>query len=417
MTRDCSRAWGVVALMWVAYFLNYTDRQLVFSLFPVLRSELGFSDAQLGWVGTTFLWVYAGMSPLAGQIGDRISKRSLVVASLLLWSGATALTGMARSPAAVLACRALIGVVEGLFMPAAVALTATVHAPETRSRAIGVLSTAQLAGVVMGGSYGGWMAEGHHWRWAFYSLGIAGILYALPYRALLRSACDEPAPAPRASLSVVALARVPSYGVLCVVFPMFCFALWLVYSWLPDYFFERFRLTLGEAGFAATAYAQGATLAGMLAGGVCADRLYGRSKAARFRLLAAGLVIVAPSLFLVARAGSFGLAKAATAGFGFGCGLFMANIFPASFDVVPGSVRASAVGCLNLLGGLVAGGAAFLGGEYRRTIGIPTLLTVAGGLCLAGAALLALGVALFFRRDHERAREAKEDKQGNFSGG
>jgi MFS family permease len=401
-----TRAWIVVALMWVAYFLNYTDRQIVFSIFPVLRSELGFTDKQLGWVGSTFLWVYALMSPVAGQIGDRMSKRSLVVWSLVLWSGATALTGMSRSPTAILACRGLIGVVEALFMPAAVGLLAAVHPPEGRSRAIGVYSTAQLAGVVMGGWYGGWMAERGHWSWAFYSLGVAGILYAIPYGGLLRKSCDEPPPAPRQEWSIAALCRVPSYGVLCLAFPTFCFALWLMYTWLPDYFHDRFDLSLGDAGFAATAYPQGATLAGMLLGGLGADRLYRRTKAARFWLLWAGLVLVAPSLYLVARAESIGVAKATAAAFGFGCGLFMANVFPSAFDVVSPTVRASAVGCLNLIGGLVSGFAPLLGGEYRRTLGIPGLMTIASGFCLLGALLLLVGIRLTFARDHERVQPA-----------
>lgn len=398
-----TRAWAVVALMWVAYFLNYTDRQLIFSIFPVLRSELGFTDAQLGGVGSTFLWVYAILSPIAGQIGDRVSKRALVAWSLVLWSAATALTGMARSPSEVLGCRALIGVVEGLFMPAAIALTAGAFPAEGRSRAIGVLSTAQLAGVVMGGWYGGWMAEAHHWRWAFYSLGIAGVLYALPYHALLRRTVEEPKPDGReAGLSVAELARVPSYGVLCVVFPMFCFALWLVYTWLPDYFYDRFQLTLSEAGFAATAYPQGATLVGLLLGGGCADRLYRATRAARFLLVTAGLFILAPSLYLVSQAGSLGLAKAACVGFGLGCGLFISNLFASAFDVVPERVRASAVGWLNLIGGLVSGVAAYLGGEFRHSVGIPALMTVAAGLCLFGALALLAGTRLFFARDHER---------------
>jgi MFS family permease len=397
-----TRAWGVVALMWVAYFLNYTDRQLVSSIFPVLRSELGFTDRQLGWVGSIFLWIYAFMSPIAGQIGDRASKRSLVVWSLVLWSGATTLTGMARSPSAVLACRAIIGIVEGLFMPAAIALTAGAHPPEVRSRAIGVLSTAQQAGVIMGGWYGGWMAEHHLWRWAFYSLGVAGILYALPYRTFLRKTCDEPPPEPRGTLSAGELVRVPTYLALCVVFPLFCFALWLVYSWLPDYFSERYRLTLGEAGFAATAYPQAATLAGMVLGGFCADRLYRRTKGARLWLLVAGLLLVAPCLYLMAHAESFGGAKAAAAGFGLGCGLFISNLFPSAFDVVPGGVRASAVGCLNLLGGLAGGLAAYLGGEYRQSLGIPALMAIVAGLCFFGAVVLVAGVRLFFARDHAR---------------
>lgn len=401
-----TRAWAVVALMWVAYFLNYTDRQLIFSIFPVLRRELGFTDAQLGGVGSTFLWVYAMMSPIAGQIGDRVSKRALVAWSLVLWSAATALTGLARSPGAVLGCRALIGVVEGLFMPAAIALTAAAFPAEGRSRAIGVLSTAQLAGVVMGGWYGGWMAEANHWRWAFYSLGIAGILYAVPYHALLRKTVAEPKPEAReAGLSVAELARIPSYGVLCVVFPMFCFALWLVYTWLPDYFHERFSLTLSEAGLAATAYPQGATLVGLLLGGGCADRLYRTTRTARFRLLTLGLFILAPSLYLVSQAGSLGLAKAGCVGFGLGCGLFISNLFASAFDVVTARVRASAVGWLNLLGGLVSGVAAYLGGEFHHSVGIPTLMTVASGLCLLGAVLLVVGTHLFFARDHDRLQE------------
>jgi MFS family permease len=68
--------------MWVAYLLNYTDRQVVFSIFPILKSELKFTGTELGLTGSIFLWVYAICSPIAGQIGDRFSKRALVVLSL-----------------------------------------------------------------------------------------------------------------------------------------------------------------------------------------------------------------------------------------------------------------------------------------------------------------------------------------------
>jgi MFS family permease len=412
VTGSGRRAWAVVALLWVAYFLNYTDRQVVFAIFPVFRRELGFTEAQLGLVGSVFLWVYGLTSPVAGQIGDWVSKRLLVALSLGLWSAATALTGLSRSPETVLACRALIGVVEGLFMPAAVALVASAHAPETRSRAMGVLSTAQLAGVVMGGSYGGWMAEGGHWRRAFFSLGLAGVLFAGPFAAGLRRLGEGPAEAPREGrpLAFAALARVPSYGVLCIVYPTFCFALWLVYSWLPDYFHGRFGLSLGEAGFASTAYAQGATFVGLVAGGAAADRLYRRVPSARFLLVAAGLAAVSPCLFVLARTASFGTAKAAAAGFGFGCGLFIANLFVSSFDVVPAGARASAVGWLNLLGCLVSGCASYLGGAYRGGAGVPALMSGAAVACLAAALVLAAGTAAFFKRDHDRARAEGEPR-------
>jgi len=399
------RAWLLVAFMWVAYLLNYSDRQAVFSIFPVLKSELGFTDAQLGLTGSVFLWVYALCSPIAGQIGDRFSKRKLVVVSLLLWSAVTALTGLARSPGLLLACRALIGVTESLFFPAAIALLATVHGTGTRSRAVACFGTAQLAGVVLGGWYGGYMAQEYHWRAAFYSLGLVGILYALPYARFLKGV-DEKAPvetrASSGGLAVVALARTPTYLVLCAVFPMFTFVLWLLYTWLPNLFYEKYSLSLAAAGFTATAYVQGATIVGLLLGGVLADRLYRRTRAARLWLIGAGLLICAPCVHALGNADTLLAAKLAAVGFGLGSGLFMDNLMISSFEVVPADTRASAAGVLNLIGGAVGGAAALLGGAWKEKVGLSTLMSVAGLLCLSGAVILALGVRAFFRRDYER---------------
>src|SRR5215472_3064339 len=106
------RAWLLVGFTWIAYCLNYSDRQVIFSIFPILKTELHFTNSQLGLTGSAFLWVYGLCSPIAGQIGDRFSKRRLVALSLLLWSGVTALTGLSHSVGMVLACRALTGVTE-----------------------------------------------------------------------------------------------------------------------------------------------------------------------------------------------------------------------------------------------------------------------------------------------------------------
>src|SRR5688572_2210577 len=206
-------AWTLVAFMWVAYFLNYTDRQVIFSIFPVLKSELQFTDTQLGLTGSIFLWVYSLCSPITGQIGDRYSKRFLVVLSLILWSLVTALTGLANSAGMLLLLRGLIGASESLFMPAALALTVSAHSPKTRSRALAVLATAQLAGVVMGGWFGGFMAEHYHWRTAFYLLGLVGILYAFPYRSFLSRTSENVSVETKRSnggLAIATLVKIPS---------------------------------------------------------------------------------------------------------------------------------------------------------------------------------------------------------------
>ena len=190
-TGPTRQALLLVAFMWFAYFLNYCDRQAVFSMFPVLKSDLGFTDNQLGLVGASFLWVYGVGSFFAGQIGDKFSKRRLIVWSLALWSLVTIATGFATSPNELLTLRALMGISEALFMPAAIALTANAFPPATRSRAIAALTTAQILGNVGGGWFGGWMAQQGQWRTAFFVLGAVGLVFALPYFAFLRGVSEE----------------------------------------------------------------------------------------------------------------------------------------------------------------------------------------------------------------------------------
>ena len=397
----------LVAFMWFAYFLNYCDRQAVFSMFPVLKTDLGFSDKQLGLVGAYFLWVYGVGSFFAGQIGDKFSKRKLIVLSLALWSLVTVATGLAKSPDALLGLRALMGISEALFMPAAIALTANAFPPATRSRAIAALTSAQILGNVGGGWYGGWMAQEGRWREAFFVLGAVGLVFAIPYFAFLRGVNENAQVETKKSagtLTLVALVRTPTFWLLCIVFPVFVFGLWLLYGWLPTFLHDKFALSLGDAAFNATAFLQGATLVGMLSGGVLADWLYRRTKAARLWLLTASLLLCAPFLHLLGNSDTLVLTRVAAAGFGLFSGFFMGNIFPAAFEVVPADARASAVGALNLFGAVISGFATLFGGLWKKTLGIPALLSYTGLAYVASALLILAGIRFLFPRDYERVR-------------
>src|SRR5215471_2993785 len=81
--------WALVALLWVVAVLNYVDRQVIFSLFPPLQSDLNLSAAQLGLLSTVFLWVYGALSPFSGYIADRFGREKLIGLSLLVWSAIT----------------------------------------------------------------------------------------------------------------------------------------------------------------------------------------------------------------------------------------------------------------------------------------------------------------------------------------
>ena len=395
-------AYGLLACMWFAYFLNYCDRQAVFAMFPVLKTDLGMTDRQLGLTGTIFLWVYALGCPIAGQVGDRFSKRLLVVFSLAIWSLVTIATGLAQSATGLLTLRAAMGVSESLFMPTAIALTAGAFAPALRSRAIAALTTAQVAGTVAGSWFGGWMADQGMWRDAFFVLGGIGLAYAVPYFLFLRRVSEPVAPTPvgpRSSLAILTLLRVPTYLLLCVVFPVFVFGLWLLYGWLPTFLHDKFTLSQSEAAFNATVYLQGSTAIGLLCGGVFADALLRLTRASRFWIMIASLVLCAPCLHALGNCETLPLTRLAAAAFGLCSGLFMGNIFPATFEVVPLETRASAVGVLNLCGGLVSGCATLFGGLWKSTLGIDRLLTLtAMGYFVAGL-MLVVGVYTLFPRD------------------
>ena len=275
MTR--TQAWLLVGFLAVALFLNNADRHAVFAIFPLLKSDLKFTDLQLGLTGSLFLWVYALMNPIAGQIGDRHSKRKLVALSLAVWSSIMALSGLSTSAGMLLTCRALLGVSESLFMPAAMAMLASAHGPRTRSLAINVFGVGEFVGVALGGWLGSWVAQEFHWRLTFLSLGGLGLLYAMPYWAFLRGIKEEvPAPAPtrKSRFSVAVLVRVRSYWALCGAFAVCVSVVWLLYTWLPLFLYEKFSLRLAEAGFTATVYYQSGNLIGSLSGATLADRLY-----------------------------------------------------------------------------------------------------------------------------------------------
>jgi MFS family permease len=104
------KEWTLIAFLWVAYVFNQADRQVVYTLFPALQQEFGFSDAVRGLTGALFLWVYGLCSPLSGILGDRLSKTKLVVGSLVLWSAFTVASGLAPNGTILLVCSALLGI-------------------------------------------------------------------------------------------------------------------------------------------------------------------------------------------------------------------------------------------------------------------------------------------------------------------
>src|SRR5436305_5705906 len=191
--RERNYKWLVVALLWVVCFFNYADRQAIFSVFPLLKSEMGLSDVQLGIVGSAFMWVYAAAGPMAGLVGDRLRRKTLVIAGLLFWSFITLATALSTSYTHLVIFRALEGFGEAFYFPASMSLLSAYHGTETRSRAMALHQSSVYAGTIAGGSVAGLLGQYYGWRSSFYLFGAAGMLYGLLLLFLLREPAREPA--------------------------------------------------------------------------------------------------------------------------------------------------------------------------------------------------------------------------------
>ncbi|HMB29902.1 MAG TPA: MFS transporter, partial [Blastocatellia bacterium] len=101
--------WFVVAILWFVCFFNYADRQAIFSVFDPIKGEMRLSDAQLGVIGASFMWVYAAAAPLAGLIGDRFRRKTLILGGLIFWSLITVATAFSKNYTQLVICRALEG--------------------------------------------------------------------------------------------------------------------------------------------------------------------------------------------------------------------------------------------------------------------------------------------------------------------
>lgn len=403
--------WRVAGFLAAAAALNYADRAALSSVLPALRTDFALTDAQLGLLGSLFLWAYALGSPVAGLVADRWSRRRLVMWSLAGWSLVTAFMGAANGFVALLLLRAALGFSECLYLPAATALLADHHGPETRGRAMSVHSVGLNFGVVLGGAFAGYLADHFGWRSGFWVLGLGGVVLAVAANYILTDgplARPVTAAAPRATLREAAayLLHVPSYHVLLAKAMLAGVGIWVFLNWLPLYFREAFNMTLGGAGFAGTFMLQISTVLGIALGGWISDRA--ASKGARHRMLVQGLsyLAAAPFLLLFLLRPSFILVAIAVSAFSLFRGLGQANENPILCEVMPERLRSTAIGIMNTAATAAGGLGVLLTGVLKRAFGLDAIFAGISLLFVIAGVALVVAYRLWAARDIERARAA-----------
>ncbi len=348
-------------MLWFVCLLNYADRQAIYSVFPLLKSQLQLTDVQLGYLASSFMWVYALSAPFAGLLSDRFSRKSLILGGLIFWSLITIATALATSYWQLLLFRALEGLGEAFYFPASMSMLSAYHDSRTRSRAMSWHQSSVYAGTILGGTLAGYMAEQYGWRSGFYIFGISGVILGIVLTRFL----DEPPAVAGADESGHGAFDLRDAGralfgsrmpvVLMFAFVGANFVAMIFLTWLPSYLNRMFNMRLAMAGLSATAYLQIASVLGVLAGGALADRMARKRAGGRVLVQSLGLLLGAPFLLLSGMTLHVTVLLFSMVGFGLFKGFYDANIWASLHDVVPPSRRATAVGVTNAVGWLGGG--------------------------------------------------------------
>jgi MFS family permease len=392
-----------VALFFVSA-MNYADRTAITSLYPLLKADLGFTDIGIGAIGSVFLWSYAFSSPVSGFLGDRVSRGQLVLWSLAGWSLVTLLTGFAAAQWQLLAMRSALGLVEAMYLPAALALVAEHHATETRAKALSLVGLGNYVGMVGGGTLAGYLGEHFGWRLPLIALGVAGlVLAALCWFILPRAKpiSSEPDEARGLSFTDAAarLFRIPSYLVLLSGGILTAIGTWIFINWLPLYFRETMGMTLASAGFFGSSVVSLSAAAGQLIGGVMSDRVAKDGAHRRMWLQALLIACAAPTLlvFVLTRNSAMIIAVLIVYSLLRTCSDI--NILPLICDLAGADKRSTAFGMANMLNTLSGGLGVFVAGYLKAGFGLNGVFAGVAGILMLDAVLLFAGYKLLLRKD------------------
>lgn len=274
--------WVVVALLWVVALLNYMDRQMLSTMRDAMQFDITEleSAVNFGRLMAIFLWIYGFMSPVAGAVADRISRKWLIVVSLGVWSTVTLLMGYSTTFTQIYWLRALMGVSEALYIPAGLSLIADYFTGSRRSLAIGIHMTGLYVGQAVGG-FGATVAAAFSWQTTFHWFGIVGIVYALVLILLLHEKRRErPEPkvdAPKPAGGTVWRSFALLFSNIAFWTILFYFASsslpgWATKNWLPTLFSESLRIPMSQAGPLSTITIAFSSFLGVMIGGPVSDR-------------------------------------------------------------------------------------------------------------------------------------------------
>ena len=233
----------VLILLTLVYVMSFIDRQIIGILSPFIKAEMGFTDAQLGWLkGLAFALLYCLVGIPIAWLADRYNRARIVTVSLLFWSAFTALTGTASNFLHMFLARVGVGIGEAGGSPPSHSIISDLYPKEKRASALGVYSLGIPIGIGFSYIVAGELIQAFGWRGTLKVLGAAGIVLAVllaiivrePKRGQMESGSLDVAPVSIGE-SIKTLAKIPSWWAMCMGIAWVSFGGYAVSAWGVDY--------------------------------------------------------------------------------------------------------------------------------------------------------------------------------------
>jgi predicted MFS family arabinose efflux permease len=305
----------VLATLTLVYTLNVLDRQILGILGTPIKEELKLTNSEFGLMGgLAFAILYSTMALPIAWLADRSSRRRIMAWALGLWSGFTAICGFAHSFLYLFLARVGVGVGEAGGVAPAYSMVSDYFPKHQRARALAIYSLGIPIGSGAGVLVGGLIAANYGWRWSFFIVGTFGVVLAPIFRATIKDpprggydndgAAAPKAIAPRFLDVLSVVTRKPSFWLMA--FGAGCSSVcgYGVAFWLPTFFRTSLGLSLVDTSWYYGAISFVGGCLGVVGGGMLADRMGARSKAAYPRIPAVAFIIALPCFFFAVNTSS-----------------------------------------------------------------------------------------------------------------
>jgi MFS transporter, Spinster family, sphingosine-1-phosphate transporter len=384
----------LLAVLALTNFVNFAARQAVVPLIPLLRDHFHATDAQLGSLQTLLLVVLAVASLPFGFFADRFSRKAIIAIGIFFWSVASLAGGLVSTFFFFLTARALVGLGEAAYAPAAQSMISGAFPVERRALAQAIFASGMLLGGATGQALAGIIGPRYGWQAAFFVVAVLGILPGLALFGLA-----EPPRGPRSEVvPILRLLSVPAFVSMIAAGVCITFSSVSLISWGVDFAKDYKDFSLAEASVSLALITLLSLVLGVLAGGYVADRLHRMFPYGRIIAVAAAFLLAAPFLLLAIQSEEKSTVLV---------GLFVAAFFMSWYhgpvtavlhDMMPRRAHATSIGIYMFATQLLGGLGPHIVGKISDLRDLQLGLQIAVAVMVCGALLMFL-VIHFIRRD------------------